>query len=329
MLDWLSNLSIRWVLILVGLLLTTRVLALKVDFASLKLRRLAAEFAETFAVALVMVFLVLHRFVFQLFFIPSESMVPTLLVHDRVLVNRFIYRFHPPHRGDVVVFHAPKEASPEPKDFIKRLIGLPGETVAVVPDQVLIDGHPLFPIINQDEPGQPNVALRVNPESRIETAGRRLLVDGQCLLALSPTGKAHLADRDLLIDGESVHTFGPEESTRAIALPDTFREAGLGTGMAFYQASGNPFFVVRGEKLEIRPGHVEINGKPLMEESYVRQTPRYRMPDRHLGPDEYFMMGDNRNLSLDSHRWGALKASAIVGKAWALFWPPRRFRLVN
>ena len=46
-------------------------------------------------------------------------------------------------------------------------------------------------------------------------------------------------------------------------------------------------------------------------------------------PDSYFGMGDNRNVSLDSHRWGALKGSAIVGKAWALFWPPRRLGLVN
>src|SRR5436309_4141528 len=133
MLDWLSNLSVRWALILVGFFLATRVVALRARFVSPRWRRVAVEFSETLAMAMVMFFLVLHRFVFQLFFIPSESMVPTLQVHDRILVNRFIYHFHPPQRGDVVVFHAPRAASPEPKDFIKRLIGLPGETVAVKP----------------------------------------------------------------------------------------------------------------------------------------------------------------------------------------------------
>src|ERR1051325_1642902 len=109
MMDWLANLSIRWVLILVGLFLCARVLAIRLKVGPERWRGFVAETAETFAVAMVMVFLVLHRFVFQLFFIPSESMVPTLQVHDRILVNRFIYSFHPPRRGDVVFFHAPKK----------------------------------------------------------------------------------------------------------------------------------------------------------------------------------------------------------------------------
>ena len=71
--------------------------------------------------------------------IPSASMEPTLMVGDRVLVSRFIYRLHPPHRFDIVVFHPPgvgqaaeKGAAPEAAvTFIKRVIGLPGETVIV------------------------------------------------------------------------------------------------------------------------------------------------------------------------------------------------------
>jgi signal peptidase I len=329
MLDWLSNLSVRWALILVGLFLCTRFVVLRAPFLAPRWRRGVAEFAETFAMAMVMVFLVLHRFVFQLFFIPSESMVPTLLVHDRILVNRFVYRFHPPHRGDVIVFHAPAKASPDAKDFVKRLIGLPGETISVVPDEVMIDGRPLFPIINRDEPDQPGLGLRVSPESRLEVAADRLLVDGRSLMSVSPTGQAHLEQGVLFVDGAPVHTFPPGETPRPIALPDAFEQAGHGVGIAFYSGDDNPFFVVRGQKISIRPGYVEINGKPLTPERYIRQTPRYQLAATQLGRDEYFMMGDNRNISLDSHRWGALKASAIIGKASALFWPLSRMGRVN
>jgi signal peptidase I len=68
----------------------------------------------------------------QAFFIPSESMVPTLQKGDRVLVNKLSYRLHDVHRGDVVVFERPpgEPTDPEIKDLIKRVIGLPGETIS-------------------------------------------------------------------------------------------------------------------------------------------------------------------------------------------------------
>src|SRR5690348_5941414 len=78
--------------------------------------------------------------------IPSASMEPTLQSGDRVLVNRFIYRFHDPRRGDIIVFHPPgvgDQAIPNSKHeasvyFIKRIIGLPGETVEGRSGHVLI-----------------------------------------------------------------------------------------------------------------------------------------------------------------------------------------------
>jgi signal peptidase I len=101
----------------------------------------------------------------QAFFIPSESMVPTLEVGDRVLVSRVSYRLHDPHRGDVVVFTSPfeqktKEKSlpdkvihsvlesvglrqPSTEDFIKRVVGLPGETVEGRSGKIFINGQEL------------------------------------------------------------------------------------------------------------------------------------------------------------------------------------------
>src|SRR5205823_6429741 len=93
----------------------------------------AAEFLESALIAIVLVFLVIRPFVVQAFYIPSGSMQPTLMVGDRILVNKFIYRIVKPNRGDVVVFVAPHLASTDEKDFIKRIVGLPGDTVQVVP----------------------------------------------------------------------------------------------------------------------------------------------------------------------------------------------------
>jgi signal peptidase I len=81
-------------------------------------------------VAIVVAVLV-RAFVLQTFFIPSESMENTLLINDRVLVNKLVYDFRDPHRGEVIVFTSPLDwrTDPNEKDFIKRVIGVPGDHV--------------------------------------------------------------------------------------------------------------------------------------------------------------------------------------------------------
>jgi hypothetical protein len=194
----------------------------------------------------------------------------------------------------------------------------------------MIDGRPLLAILNEWEVDTTSseAALRVRPDSRLQVEEGRLLMDGECLLAVSPTGRARLEGSALYVAGALVHTFGPEEVPHPAALPSSLQADGNPTGMAFYRAGKAPLLVLRGQRLDIEPGHVEINGKPLAE-GYIAQTPRYRMKPTRLGKDEYFVLGDNRNLSEDSHRWGALAGNAIIGKAWAMFWPLGRVGLVN
>jgi signal peptidase I len=89
--------------------------------------------------------LVVKAFLFQAFYIPSDSMVPTLKTNDRVIVNKLSYHLHSVHRGDIVVFTTPKGADGKPidptiKDLVKRVIGLPGETVSEKNGHVLING---------------------------------------------------------------------------------------------------------------------------------------------------------------------------------------------
>jgi len=109
------------------------------------------EYTEAILIALVLAFII-RSFIVQAFKIPSGSMIPTLLVGDHILVNKFIFgpqipftkirlfSFQKPERWDVVVFLEPTERK---KDFIKRVIGLPGETVQVIDRKVYINGEPL------------------------------------------------------------------------------------------------------------------------------------------------------------------------------------------
>jgi signal peptidase I len=88
--------------------------------------------------------LLIKTFLFQAFYIPSESMTPTLQKDDRVLVNKLSYQMHPVHRGDIVVFKAPPGIDPSVKDLVKRVIGLPGETIEARGDgHVYINGTEL------------------------------------------------------------------------------------------------------------------------------------------------------------------------------------------
>jgi signal peptidase I len=111
----------------------------------------AREYLEAFVVAL-LIALVVRTLVIQAFKIPSSSMENTLLIGDHIFVNKFIYGYHipftkgrilqfgAPRRGDIIVFVFPEDKS---KDFIKRVIGAPGDTVEIRQKRVIHNGTPL------------------------------------------------------------------------------------------------------------------------------------------------------------------------------------------
>jgi len=118
--------------------------------SNLKKKSVFREYAEAAVIAIILA-LFIRTFVVQAFKIPSGSMEPTLLVGDHILVNKFLYGvkipfmnktlipISEPKRNDVVVFIYPVDKS---KDFIKRIIGLPGDEIEIVDNKIYINGEP-------------------------------------------------------------------------------------------------------------------------------------------------------------------------------------------
>jgi signal peptidase I len=104
------------------------------------------EYAKIILIALVIALLV-RTYVAEARLIPSESMLPTLKIGDRLIVDKFFYEIHgikDIQRGDIVVFDPPPAAnSKNDIPFIKRVIGLPGETLSIKKGVVYINGEPL------------------------------------------------------------------------------------------------------------------------------------------------------------------------------------------
>jgi len=143
--------------------------------------------------------IVIRTFIIDTRIVPTGSMLPTIQLQDRLIVDRLFYKFSKIERGDIIVFQA-TENSHEELDLVKRVIGLPGE------------------------------------------------------------------------------------------------------------------------KVQIKNGKVYINDKPLYE-PYIKEPPDYEYGPVIVPENSYFMLGDNRTASKDSHVWGFLPEENILGKVWIRYWP--------
>ena len=103
--------------------------------------RWLVEWAAVAVIALTLA-VVVRTFVAQMFFIPSGSMLPTLQIGDRIVVDKLSYDFGSVQRGDIVVFAKPPLEQADYADLVKRVIGLPGDVISVSDGRVDIDGRP-------------------------------------------------------------------------------------------------------------------------------------------------------------------------------------------
>ena len=177
-----------------------------------RLKRELKEWGESIVIALVLA-MIIRTFVVQAFKIPSGSMRPTFQEGDRILVNKFIYKFKPPQTGDIIVFKYPEDRK---KDFVKRLIAKGGDMVEI-------------------------------------------------------------RDGDIFINDKPVEGSGP--------IPEIY----------YYNRGdyGGP-----GQKINV----------PL---------------------DSYYVLGDNSGSSRDSRYWGFVPRKYLLGKAFFIYWPPNRLKVIR
>ncbi|MGC4895710.1 signal peptidase I [Micromonospora sp. DT31] len=137
----------------------------------------------------ILVAVLVRAFVLQTFFIPSPSMENTLKIDDRVLVNKLVYDFRSPHRGEVIVFKAPTEWSgnPDGEDFIKRVIGVGGDHVVCCDrtggqDRLIINGKPVDEpfIFPGNKPADQDFDVKV-PKGRLWVMGDHREASGDSL----------------------------------------------------------------------------------------------------------------------------------------------------
>jgi signal peptidase I len=266
--------------------------------------RTVSETCDTINFVLVLAFLLIRPFVAQAFYIPSESMENTLLVGDRLIVNKFGYRFGEPQRGDVIVFEAPPNApgaqSGATVDYIKRLVAVPGDKLRITRPSIKLNGR--------------EVDFAPEASTLHDYLRQKLGLKDE----MAPTGK-QLQDaikitsnalRIRPLDGSPMYEVSKEKVAEVLGQP--------------------------GATVEMTPGQVILNGKPV-EESFTREDPDYREyifpadPETEITVEEgkLFVMGDNRNHSADSHYWGQLDRHRVVGKAIFVFWPLNRLGAIK
>jgi signal peptidase I len=120
---------------LAAFMLCIRVTLTYFDLLPPKARHTIRDYADAGAIASV-VALILITFVFQVSRVEGDSMLPTLEDGQYTVVNKLIYRLHPPQRGDVIVFRAPDEPD---RDYIKRVVGVPGDKIEIRSGWVIIN----------------------------------------------------------------------------------------------------------------------------------------------------------------------------------------------
>jgi len=184
-------------------------------------------------VVAVVVALVVRFFVLQTFYIPSESMEHTLDINDRVLVNKVVYKFREPHRGEIVVFKSPESwrSNPDEIDFIKRVIATSGDRVVCCDDKhrLQVNGHSLDePYIYRDAEGTPDAASEDSfdvtvPQGRLWVMGDHRSHSGDSRERFLRTKDANEStiESDSVV-GRAFVVFWPLPHWKWLSVPSTF-----------------------------------------------------------------------------------------------------------
>jgi len=176
-------------------------------------KSLLREYVEAIAIAIVLA-LVLRHFVVQAFKIPSGSMIPTLLVGDHLLVNKMVYRFRLPEHGEVAVFKFPQDRK---TDFIKRVIALPGDDVALAAGRLFVDGKEVSEAYAKYGPEVLTGREREMRPFHVPRKGETIRLEGDNLelyrlpIANEMGKRVEVLDGRLLLDGKVLQEWRPQD----------------------------------------------------------------------------------------------------------------------
>jgi len=141
----------------------------------------------------------------------------------------------------------------------------------------------------------------------------------QSFIVVGSSMKPNLYDGQRLLISKAAYFFGePEAGEVVVFRPPNNRQADY----------IKRIIAVSGDIVEIKMGVVYVNGSPL-DEPYIKEQPSYRLHPQEIPENNYFVLGDNRNNSNDSHNGWTVPRQNIVGKAWLSIWPPSRWGLIT
>lgn len=328
--EMLANLNILWIL---GIIVAMSLVRLAIVSSKSETARSVSEILESAMIAVALVFLLIRPFIIQAFFIPSPSMEPTLLGKDnsgdRILVNKFSYRLGEPKRDDVVVFLAPPAAMAGDPEFIKRLIGLPGDRIEVFAGHLSINGtlHSHTDVrrrLTEEGICGPEAQNDINDESQLQADchvkfvpdGVQVSTNGPHtqLISKSQIAEIYTKQKDLPVTIRPGYTLRNGQK-----LDEPFIAEDPDYDMKIYD--GQPLKHVYSQGDEYR-----LAGQGIMPSQYQAHA---GLPTEPLPAGHYLMMGDNRNDSSDGTQWGPLEAKRVVGRAQFIFWPPSRIGVIH
>ncbi|GAB7043309.1 MULTISPECIES: signal peptidase I [Catenuloplanes] len=191
-------------------------------------------------VALLVAILV-RTFVLQTFYIPSPSMEHTLNVYDRVLVNKLVYNFRDPARGEIIVFEAPEgwRSTPKGEDFIKRIIGVGGDRVMCCDAQgrlqvngVSLDEPYIYAENGIQDPAASTEFDIVVPDGRLWVMGDHRSQSGDSLehWTTSDGDMAKSTISEEAVVGRAFVLFWPFSRVDWLSAPETFEQVPSGSG---------------------------------------------------------------------------------------------------
>ena len=188
----------------------------------------------------ILVAVLVRAFVLQTFYIPSPSMEHTLDINDRVLLNKLVYDFRDPERGEIVVFRAPEEwrNGPEGEDFIKRVIGIPGDRIQCCDEQqrLIINGHSIDEpyLFSEDGISDPAADQEFDvtvPADRMWVMGDHRSASGDSLEHWEQTRQIEVATVPLdAVVGRAFVVFWPVGRANWLSPPDGFKGVPEPTG---------------------------------------------------------------------------------------------------